>query len=193
MDTHRRQILKGGGLALLGSGFLGRLDKVAAAQSANPSLTDTLGTQAGGPSADLLLGPQPGEEGPPAPADYDRLPLEWNKRTVSRFKEKLAARDIEAFMVRDPLNIIYLTGYWHTTTERPQATFMNREDADPWFLYPGLDRDIVKSWWFGDGRMYFDFLHADGGFPHEGKVQQGKTVDLFEFLLQGIKEHGIQG
>ena len=51
----------------------------------------------------------------------------------------------------------------------------------------------VKSWWFGDGRMYFDFLHADGGFPHEGKVQQGKTVDLFEFLLQGIKQHGIQG
>jgi Xaa-Pro aminopeptidase len=193
MDTHRRRILKGGGLALLGSGFLGRLDRVAAAQSTIPSLTDTLRTQTGGPSADLMLGPQPGEEGPPEPADYDRLPLEWNKRTVSRFKEKLAARDVEAFMVRDPLNIIYLTGYWHTTTERPQATFMNREDADPWFLYPGLDRDIVKSWWFGDGRMYFDFLHADGGFAHEGKVQQGKTVDLFEFLLQGIKEHGIQG
>jgi Xaa-Pro aminopeptidase len=193
MDTHRRRILKGGGLALLGGGFLGRLDRVAASQSTIPSLTDTLRTQTGGPSADLMLGPQPGEEGPPEPADYDRLPLEWNKRTVSRFKEKLAARDVEAFMVRDPLNIIYLTGYWHTTTERPQATFMNREDADPWFLYPGLDRDIVKSWWFGDGRMYFDFLHADGGFPHEGKVQQGKTVDLFEFLLQGIKEHGIQG
>jgi Xaa-Pro aminopeptidase len=193
MDNHRRQILKGGGLALLGTGFMGRLDKVAAGQSAVPSLTETLRAQAGGSSADLLLGPQPGEEGPPEPADYDRLPLEWNKRTVSRFKEKLAARDVEAFMVRDPLNIIYLTGYWHTNTERPQATFMNSEDADPWFLYPGLDRDIVKSWWFGDGRMYFDFLHADGGFPHEGKVQQGKTVDLFEFLLQGIKEHGIQG
>jgi Xaa-Pro aminopeptidase len=177
----------------LGSGFLGRLDKVAAAQSTVPSLTASLKSQAGGASADLLLGPQPGEEGPPEPADYDRLPLEWNKRTVARFKEKLAERDVEAFMVRDPLNIIYLTGYWHTTTERPQATFMNQEDADPWFLYPGLDRDIVKSWWFGDGRMYFDFLHADGGFPHEGKVQQGKTVDLFEFLLQGIKQHGIQG
>jgi Xaa-Pro aminopeptidase len=177
----------------LGSGFLGRLDKVAAAQSTVPSLTASLKSQAGGASADLLLGPQSGEEGPPEPADYDRLPLEWNKRTVARFKEKLAERDVEAFMVRDPLNIIYLTGYWHTTTERPQATFMNQEDADPWFLYPGLDRDIVKSWWFGDGRMYFDFLHADGGFPHEGKVQQGKTVDLFEFLLQGIKQHGIQG
>jgi Xaa-Pro aminopeptidase len=193
MDTHRRRILKGGGLALLGAGFMGRLDKVAAAQGTIPSLTDTLKSQGVGASANLLLGPQPGEEGPPEPADYDRLPLEWNKRTVARFKEKLAERDVEAFMVRDPLNIIYLTGYWHTTTERPQATFMNADDADPWFLYPGLDRDIVKSWWFGDGRMYFDFLHADGGFPHEGKVQQGKTVDLFEFLLEGIKEHGIQG
>ena len=193
MDYPRRQLLKGGGLALLGSGFLGRLDKVAAAQSTPDSLTARLKSQASGPSHDLLLGPQPGEEGPPQPADYDRLPLEWNKATVARFKEKLERRDIEAFLVRQPLNIIYLTGYWHTTTERPQATFMNAQDADPWFLYPGLDRDIVKSWWFGGGKMYFDFLHADGGFPNEGAVRQGGTVDLFKFLLEGIKEHGIQG
>ena len=105
----------------------------------------------------------------------------------------LAKREIAAFLVRHPLNIIYLTGYWHTTTERPQAAFMNKDDADPWFLYPGLDRDIVTSWWFGGGRMYFDFHHADGAFPHEGRVQQGKKVDLFRFLLEGLKEHGIQG
>ncbi len=192
MHPSRRQLMKGGGLALLGSGFLARVDKVAAAQS-TPSLTAVLEEQAGGGSEKLLLAPRPGAEGPPEPADYDRLPLEWNRRTVKRFKDELARRDVEAFVVRDPLNIIYLTGYWHTTTERPQATFMNRDDADPWFLYPGLDRDIVTSWWFGGGRMYFDFHHADGGFPHEGKVQQGAKVDLFRFLLEGIKEHGIQG
>ena len=28
---------------------------------------------------------------------------------------------------------------------------MNRDDADPWYLYPGLDRDLVTSWWFGGG------------------------------------------
>lgn len=193
MQTDRRRLLKGGGAAVLGSGFLARFDRVAAAQPSVASLTDMVKRQAGGPSERLLLGPQPGEEGPPEPATYDRLPLEWNRRTVARFKELLAKRDLEAFLVRDPLNIIYLTGYWHTTTERPQAVFMNREDTDPWFLYPGLDRDIVTTWWFGDGKMYFDFLHAEGAFPHEGKVQQGAKVDLFRFLLEGIKEHGIQG
>ncbi len=193
MDYPRRQVLKGGTLALLGSGFLSRFDRVAAAQGSTDSLTGVLKAQAGGPSEKLLLGPQPNEEGPPEPAIQDRLPLEWNKKTVARFKEKLAERDIEAFLVRDRLNIIYLTGYWHTPTERPQATYMNRDDADPWFFYPGLDRDLVKSWWFGGGRMYFDYLHADGGFPNEGKVQQGNTVDLFKFMLEGLKDHGIQG
>ncbi len=139
------------------------------------------------------MAPKAGEEGPPAPATYDRLSLDWNKATVKRFKDTLASRDIQAFVVRDPLNIMYLTGYWHTTTERPQAAFMNKDDADPWFMYPGLDRDSVTTWWFGGGRMYFDFLHGEGAFPHEGKVQQGETVDLFRFMLEGIKEHKVQG
>jgi Xaa-Pro aminopeptidase len=141
----------------------------------------------------MLLGPRPGEEGPPEPAKYDRLPLEWNKATVKRFKDALAERDIQAFLVRDPLNITYLTGYWHTTTERPQAVFMNRDDPDPWFLYPGLDRDIVTTWWFGGGWTYFDFLHAEGAFPYKGTIDHGETVDLQEMLFRGIKEHGLQG
>jgi len=192
METTRRKMLKGGALGMLGSGLLARIDRVDAAQKPI-SLTDTLKGQARGTSEALLLGPTPDAEGPPAPATYDRLPLEWNKRTVARFKERLAEREIQAFLVRDPLNVIYLTGYWHTKTERPQAVFMNAQDADPWFFYPGLDRDLVTGWWFGGGRMYFDFLHAEGGFPHEGQVLQGKTVDLFRFLLQGIKQHGIEG
>ena len=47
MDTGRRRWIKGGGLALLGSGFLSRVDRVAAMQAAGPSsLTRTLGSQA---------------------------------------------------------------------------------------------------------------------------------------------------
>lgn len=193
MAVSRRELMKGGGLALLGSGFLARVDKVAAMQSTSPTLTGLLNEQATGNSEALLLRPQPGAEGPPEPATYDRLPIEWNKATVERFKRRLAERDVEAFLVRDRNNIIYLTGYWHTPTERPQAMFMNKDDLDPWYFYPSLDRDLVTTWWFGGGRMYFDFLHADGAFPHESKVQQGKTVDLFKFMLEGLKEHGIQG
>jgi Xaa-Pro aminopeptidase len=194
MSSSRRSWLKGGGLALLGSGFLSRVDRVAAQQPSPGSWTGRLGEEArAGKSESLLLKPQPGAEGPPEPTTADRLPLDWNKATVKRLFEKLAEKDIEAFLVRDPLNIIYLTGYWHTTTERPQAAFMNKADTAPWFLYPGLDRDIVTGWWFGGGRMYFDFLHGDGAFPHEGKVFQGETVDLFAYLMQGLKQKGIQG
>jgi Xaa-Pro dipeptidase len=189
---HRREILAGGSLALFGAGFFGRVDQVAGMQK-SPPLTDQVKKQASGTSEKLLLKPKPGEEGPPEPARYDRLPLEWNKHTVARLKQNLAARGIEAFLVRDELNIIYLTGYWHTKTERPQAAFMNKDQADPWFFYPALDRDLVKTWWFGGGVMYFDVQHAEGAFPHEGKVKQGPMVDLFKMLLEGIKEHGIQG
>jgi Xaa-Pro aminopeptidase len=193
MDPTRRAWMGKGGLALLGGGFLSRFDRVAAAQGPPPSLTRVLDAQATGASEKLLLRPRAGEEGPPEPATYDRLPLAWNKATVARFKQALAERDIRAFLVRDPLNIVYLTGYWHSTTERPQAVFMNHDDADPWYLYPGLDRDLVTSWWFGGGRMYFDYLHGEGAFPHEGKVQMGETVDLLTFMLEGIRDKKVQG
>src|SRR5258708_4506334 len=174
MDRDRRRWIKGGGLALLGSGFLSRVDRVAAMQTGGASsLTRTLGDQAkAGKSEALLLKPRPGEEGPPAPAKADRLGLDWNKATVARLKAKLADRDIQAFLIRDHLNIIYLTGYWHIETERPQAAFMNKDDAAPWYLYPGLDRDLVTGWWFGGGWTYFDFLHAEGGHPYHRAIHQ---------------------
>jgi Xaa-Pro dipeptidase len=197
MTTSRRRLLRNGGLGLLGAGFLSRVERVAAIERSSPpragSLTQVLKDQATAASEKQLLKPRSGEEGPPEPAAYDRLPLEWNRRTVQRFFDRLAERDVEAFLVRNPLNTIYLTGYWHTTTERPEATFMNKGDKGPWYLYPGLDRDLVKTWWFGDGLMYFDYQDAEGAFPNEGIVQQGRTVDLFTLMLKGIKKHGIQG
>ena len=71
--------------------------------------------------------------------------------------------------------------------------FMNGDDAAPWYLYPALNRDLVTTWWFGGGWMYFDYKHAEGGFPHLGKVVQGKTVDPFDILLEGVKKRGVQG
>jgi Xaa-Pro dipeptidase len=195
MNRNRRDILKSGSLALLGGGLFRRMDKIDGMQTEGPggSLAEIVKRRSTGASEKLLLGPAPGEEGPPEPAKVDRLPLEWNKQTVARFKEQLAQKDIHAFVARDQLNIIYLTGYWHTHTERPQVVFMNKDDADPWFLYPALDRDLVKGWWFGGGWEYFDTKHAEGGFPEQGKVAQGKTVDLFQMLLEGIKAKGVQG
>jgi hypothetical protein len=75
--VRRRQLIKASGLGVLGSAFLARVDRVAAAQPS--SLRSLLAEQAkAGTSARLLLGPTPGEEGPPDPTKADRLPLEWN-------------------------------------------------------------------------------------------------------------------
>jgi Xaa-Pro dipeptidase len=192
MKPSRRQFAQKSALGLLGAGFLGRFEKVAAAQTSHSSLFSQVQAQATGKSEALLVTPAPGAEAQPEPATEDRLPLDWNKRTVQRFKAKLAELDVAAFLVRNPLNTIYLTVYWHTTTERPEATFMNARDGDPWYFYAALDRDLVESWWFGSGRTYFDYVD-DGSFPNEGKVAQGKTIDSFKFMLEGIKQHGIQG
>jgi Xaa-Pro dipeptidase len=195
MQPDRRQILKSASAALMGGGLLARMDKVAGMQSSAPrtSLAQIVNQRATGASEKLLVSPTPGEEGPPQPATVDRLPLEWNKQQVGRFKESLAQRGIESFVLRDRWNVIYLTGYWHTATERPQAVFMNTDDDAPWYLYPALDHDLVTSWWFGAGWLDFDYLHAEGAFPELGKVVQGKTVNLFQFFLEGIKKHGVHG
>src|SRR5271170_2200366 len=103
MHPDRRQILKSASAALMGGGLLSRMDKVAGMQfaPAGASLAQIVNQRATGASEKLLLGPTPGEEGPPQPATVDRLPLEWNKQQVRRFKEILAQRGIEAFVLRD--------------------------------------------------------------------------------------------
>src|SRR5438270_7861433 len=53
--------------------------------------------------------------------------------------------------------------------------------------------DLVKTWWYNDGEMYFDWFHAEGAFPNEGKVQMGAKVDLFEWMLKSLKNRGCAG
>ena len=127
----------------------------------------------------------------PRPATVDRLPLEWHKSAVRRLQEKLGERGLDGILITDLWNIIYFTGLFHTRTERPFACFIpTRELAVHWF-YPGLDRDLVKNWWFSDGDYYFDFPHAEGGFPNQGKTTTGPTVDLLEWRLKGIAKLGF--
>ena len=127
----------------------------------------------------------------PEPATYDRLPLEWYKATVGRLQQKLGERRLDGILIQDRWNIIYFTGLFHTTTERPFACFIpTNEEAVYWF-YPGLDKDLVRSWWFTDGDYYYDFPHAEGGYPDQSKVPIGPAVDLLEWRLQGIAKRGF--
>src|SRR5262249_10565835 len=84
-------------------------------------------------------------------------------------------------------------GLWHTTTERMVNVFLPVQGGEPVWFYAALDRDLVKSWWYSEGEYYFDWLHADGAYPNEGKVQMGANVDLFEWMLKGLKKRGYAG
>jgi Xaa-Pro dipeptidase len=124
------------------------------------------------------------------PATFDRLPLEWHKQRAKKLQEKLAEDGCDGILLTDRWNIIYFTGLWHTTTERLVQVFLPAKGSDPVWFNAALDRDLVKSWWYTDGEMYFDWPHAEGAFPNEGKVQMGAQVDLFEWVLKGLKKRG---
>jgi Xaa-Pro dipeptidase len=123
------------------------------------------------------------------PVNFDRLPLDWHKQRAAKLQEKLAQDGNDGILLTDRWNIIYFTGLWHTTTERLVQAFLPAK-GDPVWFNAALDRDLVKSWWYTDGEMYFDWPHAEGAFPNEGKVQMGAKVDLFEWVLKGLKKRG---
>lgn len=140
-----------------------------------------------GQSESLLL---KSPDHPPA-ASFERLPLTWYKDTVNRLKAKAGEMGADAILLQDRWNLVYFTGLFHSSTERPfYVVFPVNEDAIYWY-HPGLDRDLVTSWWNTENEYYFDFLHAEGGFPDKGEVVQGKTVDLFVWLLEGLKKRGF--
>jgi len=127
----------------------------------------------------------------PAPVGLDRLPLEWYKSTVKRLKDKAAAQGVDAIVLEDNWNIPYFTGNFMTKTERPLWVMMPvKEDTIYWWT-PGLDNELVKSWWCTEMDYYYDYYHAKGGFPDQGKVVKDNTVDLFLWFLDGLKKRGF--
>jgi Xaa-Pro aminopeptidase len=171
---NRREFLVTGGATLAASGGVA----ASATEQAKPQ------TAYGEKSAKLFLA----DDGL-QPATYDRLSLDWHKQRAQKLREKLAEDDYAGILLTDRWNIIYFTGLWHTTTERPLSVFLP-VSGDPVWFNSAIDRDLVKSWWYNDGEMYFDFQHAEGAFPYEGKVQMGAKVDLFEWMLKGLKKRG---
>jgi Xaa-Pro dipeptidase len=140
-----------------------------------------------GPSYALLKK----DSGLPEPASFDRLPLSWYKKQVGKLKQKMKEREIDAIWLRDPLNITYFTGLFFIGTERPYSVLLPVNDDALFWYHPGLDRDMVTSWWSTENEYYFDYLHAEDGFPNKNQVVEGPTVDLFEWQLKGIKKRGF--
>jgi Xaa-Pro aminopeptidase len=172
--NHRREFLQASGAITLGA--------LGAAVSCKPKAESA---PAGDSAKMLKTSPRH-----PQPAANDRLPLEWHQATVKRFQEKLLEKGLDGALITDRWNIIYLTGLFHTTTERPFACFLPARELQVHWLYPGLDKALVEGWWFTDGDYYYDFPHADGGYPDQGKVVSGPAVDLVEWQLRALERRG---
>ncbi len=130
----------------------------------------------------------------PAPPGYDRLPLAWYKAAVKRLKEKVAPLGVDAILLQSDANSVYFTGCFRGSGERTTWVLLPVDEVDTAYWYaPGIDRDLIRSWWCTEFEYYFCYPHAEGGFPNQGQVVQGKTVDLFEWLLRGLAKRGLAG
>jgi len=178
MKSSRRDFMKNVGLGVAGLGL--------GTAAANGSFPNSAGK---GESEKLLL--KDPSHPKPSPLGYDRLPLEWYKNTVKRLKDKAAAQGVQVIVLEDSWNTTYFTGNMMTKTERPTwVVFPVDSEAIFWWT-PGLDNEIVKTWWCTDMDYYYDYYHAAGGFPDQGKVVKGNPVDLFEWFMDGLKKKGL--
>ena len=74
----------------------------------------------------------------------------------SQVQAKMKERKLNAMLLLDATNIIYTTGYFHLSTERPIAALIP-ESGDPVLFVPSLEIDQVQLWWVKDYESYFDF------------------------------------
>jgi Xaa-Pro dipeptidase len=87
---------------------------------------------------------------------HDRLPPDWYRRKIAQVQEQMRKRKLNALVLLNATNVIYTTGYFHLSTERPLAALIP-ESGDPALFIPGLESDQVKLWWVKDYEAYFDF------------------------------------
>src|SRR5215471_15550579 len=86
----------------------------------------------------------------------DRLPPQWYRHKIQQVQEEMAKRKLDALVLLHAPNVIYTTGYFHLSTERPLAALIPKS-GDPALFVPALESDQVKLWWGKDYESYFDF------------------------------------
>jgi len=68
----------------------------------------------------------------------------------------MAKPKLDAFVLLNATNVIYTTGYFHLSTERPLAVLIPKS-GEPALFIPELETDQVKLWWIKDYESYFDY------------------------------------
>jgi Xaa-Pro dipeptidase len=130
----------------------------------------------------------------PAPLGYDRLPLSWHQERVRQLKDRVQQQRIDALLFRSDANIVYFTGCFRSSGERPTWVMFPVKERDTVYWYsPGIDRDLITSWWCTANEYYFCYPHAQNGFPDKGLATPGPAADLFEWMLRSLRKRGMDG
>ncbi len=92
--------------------------------------------------------------------EHDRLEPAWYQRKIRQVQAQMKKHKLNALLLLNATNIIYTTGYFHLSTERPLAALIP-ESGDPALFIPELETDQIKLWWVKDYEAYFDYPGAE--------------------------------
>jgi Xaa-Pro dipeptidase len=92
----------------------------------------------------------------PNASAHDRLEPEWYRRKIGQLQDRMKENKLDAMVLLNATNVIYTTGYFHRSTERPLAALIPAS-GDPALFIPELESDQVKLWWVKDYEAYFDY------------------------------------
>jgi Xaa-Pro aminopeptidase len=116
-----------------------------------------------------------------------RLSTDWYRATVERLQKRLREEKLGGALMTSALNHNYFAGFFLTQTERPMWVWVPAT-GEPSFFHPGLDRDLVSSWWIKDHEWYFDFHHT--GDYNRVSWEAGPKADLWQWIAEGLKKRG---
>jgi len=93
---------------------------------------------------------------PQGSGGHDRLQPDWYRKKIAQVQAEMAKDKLDALVLLNAHNIIYTTGYFHISTERPLAALVPKS-GEPALFVPELEVDQVKLWWVKDYESYFDY------------------------------------
>jgi Xaa-Pro aminopeptidase len=93
---------------------------------------------------------------PEGPGGHDRLQPAWYRKKIAQVQAEIAKHALDALVLLNAHNVIYTTGYFHISTERPLAALIP-QSGEPALFVPELETDQVKLWWVKDYESYFDY------------------------------------
>ena len=173
--------------------FIHKMGTGLAAVGAAASTLACTDQELGSGDSERLLQADPGHV-TPAEIGYDRLPLEWHQQRAGALKERVAERGVDAIVLGNDQNAVYYTGCFRGSGERSTWAVFRTDEEDTLYWYsPGIDRDLIEAWWSTENEYYFGYPYAEGGVPNRGDVVQGPTVNLFEWMLEGLRRQGLAG